>query len=102
MDFLFVRWFGCDAGARGGWKQKKLDLVGFLESDLKPFGFINPADVIRGVHLIPAFHLGRTGELLPGPSCYKDDINGKEWAWYYVNRFVFITILLVIGLLMLS
>ena len=38
--------------ARGGWKAKKLHQIGFIEGN-EAFGFIDPADVIRAVHLIP-------------------------------------------------
>ena len=52
MDFLFVRWFGLDDSpkARGGWKAKKLHQIGFIEGNAA-FGFIDPADVVRVVHL---------------------------------------------------
>jgi hypothetical protein len=70
MDLLFVRWFGLDDSlkAQGGWKAKKLHQIRFIEGDTA-FGFIDPADVIRSVHLIPRFSDGRTMELLGCSSC---------------------------------
>jgi hypothetical protein len=61
MDVLWVRWFGLDADARGGWSKKCLHGISFIPSD-EPgtFGFLDPAQVIRGVHLIPNFPRGRT------------------------------------------
>lgn len=66
MEFLWVRWYGRDMESRAGWKAKRLHRVGFVPSD-EPyaFGFLNPKEVIRGVHLIPAFEHGQTSELLP-------------------------------------
>ncbi|KIM48502.1 hypothetical protein M413DRAFT_7405 [Hebeloma cylindrosporum] len=54
MEFLF------------GWETKKLHQIGFADSD-GAFGFVDPADVVRAVHLIPWFSEGRTKDML-GPS----------------------------------
>ena len=86
MEFLFVRWFGIDDDPSeiGGWKTKKLHQIGFVEGD-EAFGFVDPADVIRGVHLIPWFSQGRTKELL-GPSFAQSVLeNNEDWVRYYVN-----------------
>lgn len=87
MDFLWVRWYGRDRKHPSGWKAKHLPRIGFINSgsdDTMPFGFLDPTDVIRGCHLIPAFHHGRPDELFP-PSIarYKED-----WDYYYVNMYV--------------
>jgi hypothetical protein len=56
MDFLLVRWFGRHPGVASGWAAKRLPRVGFLSAgDSGAFGFLDPQEVIRGVHLIPAF-----------------------------------------------
>jgi hypothetical protein len=84
MEFLFVRWFGLDKVDIGGWKTKKLHQIGFLEGD-KAFGFVDPADVIRAVHLIPQFSQGRTSDHL-GPSFARSTLEKDEdWVRYYVN-----------------
>jgi hypothetical protein len=84
MDFLFVRWFGLDNEEIGGWRTKKLHQIGFIEGD-EAFGFVDPADVIRAVHLIPRFSQGRTADLL-GPSFARSvQENNEDWVRYYVN-----------------
>jgi hypothetical protein len=93
MDFLHVRWFGID------WEYsaaKRLPRIGFFDWDLEPheaFGFVNPADVVRGVHLVPAFAAGMTSRLLPNPSLARRN-NGpsvadwtNDWAYFYVNMY---------------
>ena len=53
MEFLFVRWFGRDPTPRPGWKAKHLIRLGFVpRNDETAFGFIDPAQVIRSIHLI--------------------------------------------------
>ncbi|KAF9032603.1 hypothetical protein BJ165DRAFT_1604790 [Panaeolus papilionaceus] len=64
MHFLWIRWYGLEPSRhyKFGWKARRLPRVGFVDdSDDDPmasptFGFIDPANVIRAVHLIPAFH----------------------------------------------
>ena len=86
MDVLWVRWFGLDTDARGGWSKKRLHGISFIPGD-EPgtFGFLDPAQVIRGVHLIPNFPRGQTDMRLP-PSIVRpagDDNN--DWDSFYVN-----------------
>ncbi|KAH8981983.1 hypothetical protein EDB86DRAFT_2812530 [Lactarius hatsudake] len=89
MDVLFVRWFGLDSvEGRSGWRARRMHSVGFLpDTDVlgPAFGFLDPSEVIRMVHLIPDFVSGRTKELLIGPSmalrtCHPDG----EYKQYYV------------------
>lgn len=66
IDFLGVRWFARNQNIKTGWAVRRLPCVGFYpQGESDAFGFVNPRDVIRGVHLIPAFRYGLTGELLP-------------------------------------
>lgn len=98
VDFLWIRWFGRDMTTSSGFTARRLPRVGFLDTDNPgAFGFLNPEVVIRGVHLIPAFHYGRTGELLKGPSVarqhYVDDDDPTaqaetDWQYFYVNMYV--------------
>ena len=79
MDFLWVRWLGLDTVAPGGWDRKRLHSVGFIpEDDPAAFGFLDPEQIVRGVHLIPAFARGHTSKLLgPRPNtCFARDGNG--------------------------
>ena len=91
IDFLHVRWLGQVKGDKHGDKHMRSEQLTFIpdNSIIQSFGFISPRDVIRRAHLIPAFELGRTEDLL-GPSpvvrvnpndCATDDYDG-----FYVNR----------------
>ena len=47
------------------------------------FGFIDPAEVIRGVHLIPAFAHGKTDRLFgPSIACPLKD-EDQDWQYFY-------------------
>jgi len=86
MDFLWVRWFGKEPGYRWGFKAQRLERVGYLvANDPGAFGFVDPQDVIRGCHLIPAFEYGQTPEFI-GPSMARDHPDG-DWESYYVSRY---------------
>ncbi|KAJ2921989.1 hypothetical protein H1R20_g15105, partial [Candolleomyces eurysporus] len=62
------------------------------------FGFLDPAQVLRGCHLIPAFHLGQTNcnQLLPYDCAVARQVkldsaensSTQDWTNYYVNIFV--------------
>jgi len=83
--FLWVRWFQLKDPGFVPAKERSYPRVAFVpfQSDEdEPFGFIDPAHVIRGCHLIPAFELGRTVELLP-PSVARD--RAGDWAAFNVN-----------------
>jgi hypothetical protein len=89
MDVIWVRWFGIDTDARGGWSKKRLNGISFIPSDEGgAFGFLDPALIIRGVHLIPNFPRGWTDSRLP-PSIARatDGSDGElgEWDSFYVN-----------------
>lgn len=87
MDVLWVRWFGRDMSYRTGWKARRLHRVGFVRDE--PFGFLDPNEVIRGAHLIPAFAHGRTEEIL-GPSIARQPSESHEdWLYYYVAMQVY-------------
>ena len=84
MEFLFVQWFGLDNDKIGGWKSKKLHQISFIQGDAA-FGFVDPTDIIRAIHLIPRFSEGRTKDLL-GPSFARSVLEKDEdWVQYCVN-----------------
>ncbi|KAJ7146245.1 hypothetical protein C8R44DRAFT_897878 [Mycena epipterygia] len=89
MEFVWVRWFGRDLSHRAGWKHRRLHRVGFIdasEPDSGAFGFLDPAEIIRGAHLIPAFHYGRTKHLLsPSVARHFDAEKDEDYIYYYVN-----------------
>ncbi|KZV97244.1 hypothetical protein EXIGLDRAFT_764538 [Exidia glandulosa HHB12029] len=89
MDVLHVRWFRTDPTFEAGWAARRLDCIEFLPSSNScAFGFVDPARVVRGVHLIPAFAHGRTSTLLRSPVA---SVAGRpqdgDWRYYYVARF---------------
>ena len=86
VDVLWVHWFGLDTDARGGWSKKRLHGISFIPWD-EPgaFGFLDPAQVIRGVHLIPNFIRGRTDSRLPPSLVRPVDDGDEDWEGFYVN-----------------
>ncbi|KAI0055213.1 hypothetical protein BV25DRAFT_1815943, partial [Artomyces pyxidatus] len=83
--FLWVRWFR-DDGHTAKVADCRLDSLQFapLKSD-DAFGFVDPDDVLRCSHIIPAFARGKLradGSKLS--SCAND---ADDWHTYYVNRF---------------
>lgn len=91
FDILWVRWFGLDSVGSSGWAARRLHMLGFLPSDDSSgpaFGFIDPTQVIRGVHLIPAFSYGTTEEFL-GPDksiAYQHpELRNRDYVAYYVG-----------------
>jgi hypothetical protein len=87
MEFLFVRWFGRDPTPQPGWKAKRLFRLGFVPgNDETAFGFLDPAQVIRSVHMIPAFAWGHATKYLPERSIIARGIKepDNDWQLYYV------------------
>lgn len=88
MEFLWVRWFGVEPNYRSGFKAARLPKVGFVpEDDPNAFGFLDPALVLRGCHLEPAFAGGRTCELLKtvSPTAARPLHETDDWANFYVT-----------------
>jgi hypothetical protein len=90
MDFLWVRWFGMEPGPYShGFHHARLPKIGFVEaSDNYAFTFLDPAQVVRGAHLIPAFSAGRTSALLPVTKSVARILNPDDeddWVNFYVN-----------------
>jgi len=89
IDLLWVCWFTCHTHSKCGWAVCRLPQVGFYpQDDANVFRFIDLDDVIRTVHLIPAFRFRcTTALLLPSIAHCKSD-NDEDWDWYYVNMYV--------------
>ena len=68
-----------------GWSARRLHRVGFVPPDSPgAFEFIDPFDIIRGVHMIPAFSHGIIDEL--GKSVARRPADDDEdWEYYYVG-----------------
>ncbi|KAG8723471.1 hypothetical protein FRC09_003185 [Ceratobasidium sp. 395] len=84
MDFLWVRWM--ELIQPGSWDRCMLDRVRYMpeNSYRDPYGFLDPACVIRACHMIPAYHYGQTDS----PGSASNDAESDNWVSYYVNRFV--------------
>lgn len=87
LDILWVRWLALIQNHRSGMKCARLPKVAFVEeSDTDVFGFLDPGQVIRGAHLIPAFHSGRgISSLRHGKSLARPGGELDDWEEYYVG-----------------
>ena len=84
IEFLWVRWFEVlDRSA--GWDHAALDSVRFPPmAQEDAFGFVDPADVLRCSHIIPAF---ADGQMHPdGIALSRNARDATDWKRYYVNR----------------
>ena len=71
MEFLWVRWFEYDNRWRAGLNRRRLHRIRFVQQDhMQAYGFLDPDDVIHGMHLIPAFTHSQ---------------NNNEYNYFYVN-----------------
>ncbi|KAJ3826559.1 hypothetical protein F5880DRAFT_1476040, partial [Lentinula raphanica] len=56
VDILWIRWYRCDESYESGFEAKQQPRVYFMDPrDPAAFDFLDPIDVIRAVHIIPAF-----------------------------------------------
>ncbi|KAF9029874.1 hypothetical protein BJ165DRAFT_1397314 [Panaeolus papilionaceus] len=89
LEFLWVRWFGLNSSPRHGWAAKNLPRVGFINErvDRSPaFGFIDPSQVIRAVHLIPDETGGKSRNGLLRPTiARKSSDEHLDWNYFFVN-----------------
>jgi hypothetical protein len=87
VTFLWVRWYEIlkDIPAQQGWENAQLDCLQFPPmSEADSFGFVDPADVLRGSHIIPSFSVGpRHTEAVGVSECAR---NSQDWRQYIVNR----------------
>lgn len=93
VDFLHVRWFRRDRSTPSGWLAKRLPCLSFVpHTEQNAFGFLDPADVVRAVHLMPAFAHERI-TTLPVPSTIVHVLrdghsDNKDWKRYYLGMYV--------------
>ena len=88
IEFLWVRWFGWDLSQDTSFETKCLHHLGFMPAAVDSadaFGFLDPNEIIRGVHLIPAFAHGRTSDLLAPSIARQPSENDEDWTYYYVS-----------------
>jgi hypothetical protein len=86
VEVLWVRWFEHDSRApSGSWSHSRLNRLRFPPmAHEDSFSFLDPADVVRGCHIIPAFAAGKRYADGRGLSPCAGDSN--DWRSYYVNR----------------
>lgn len=89
MEFLWIRWFAQEKDYKAGWTARRLHRVGFLDAtEDGAFAFLDPVEVIRGIHMIPAFAQGTTKGCL-GPSVAREPLSelpdDEDWQFYYIN-----------------
>lgn len=85
MEFLWVRWYQLVGACHSPWSARVLDRLCFPPvADENSFGFIDPEDILRGCHIIPAFSQGRRHPNGKGVSFLAKD--GVDWKAYYLNR----------------
>ena len=94
MEFLWVRWLGVAPNHSFGRQQCRLPKIGFIPNlpDELAFGFLDPALVLRGCHLIPSFEDGKTTKLLTMPpkkrptwTEARQSGEKEDWTNYYVG-----------------
>jgi hypothetical protein len=87
LDILWVRWLAPPQNYQSGLNQARLPKVAFVEeSDSDAFGFLDPSQVIRGAHLIPAFASERgTSALRYGKSLARPGEELDDWEEHYVG-----------------
>ena len=84
FEFLWVRWFEYQ-GWSVRWSNLKLDSITLPSVTSEgAFGFVDPGDVLRACHIIPAFSSGKKYHDATGLSHCTDD--SQDWCRYYVNR----------------
>jgi hypothetical protein len=96
IEFLWVRWFDViqDYSTALGWEHNLLDTVKFLPlEDDDAFGFVDPADVLRGCHVIPSYADGLLHSDRVGTSRCAGDAD--DWKCYFINRCVPPSVILI-------
>ncbi|KZS86653.1 hypothetical protein SISNIDRAFT_384717, partial [Sistotremastrum niveocremeum HHB9708] len=94
IDLVWVRWLGLEQESQGSFKAKRLQKVGFpyaLLADpdaLAAFGFVDPADILRGAHLIPSFAQGRRHDLFGMEVRSAVQPPDGDYQYFSVNQFV--------------
>jgi hypothetical protein len=87
LPMVWVRWFQCDTTqGPSGFHSLRYPSVSFCHSDEPDaFGLIHPDEIVRAVHLIPRFSLGKTDRYLSVPSRGRPVTEESDWKHYSVN-----------------
>ncbi|KAF7793821.1 hypothetical protein EIP86_004942 [Pleurotus ostreatoroseus] len=88
IEFLWVRWFGLEPGSENPFKSLRLPLVGFVSEDVPgAFGFLDPAQVIRAAHIMPAEEFGLKDGLMGSALRRERPAENADWNFYHVGMF---------------
>ncbi|KAH6911820.1 hypothetical protein BKA70DRAFT_1268579 [Coprinopsis sp. MPI-PUGE-AT-0042] len=89
MDFLWIRWLGPRRNYPAGWTAKKLHRVAYVtpRESSPMFGFLDPANVIRAVNLMPVDKYGRSSCRLPPSVGRPNSQDDLDWNYYDVGIF---------------
>ena len=87
LQMAWVRWFTLNTPpGPSGFRSLRYPSVSFCEAqEVDAFGFIHPDEIVRAVHLIPTFKLGRTGRYLGTPSNGRPEAEEDDWRAFNVN-----------------
>ena len=84
MEFLWVQWYGIDDEVKSGFAAKHMFQVSFFEGS-NAIGFVNPADILHVIHLIPCFAGPHITDLLGQSIVQREDEMDQDYEQYYVN-----------------
>lgn len=85
LKFLWVRWY-FNTEPLHEWDTLKLDSVRFTPvNDENAFGFVDPSDVLRSCHIVPAFSSKKVHSDGIGLSRLAKD--SDDWRRYYIIRY---------------
>ncbi|OSD02376.1 hypothetical protein PYCCODRAFT_1390006 [Trametes coccinea BRFM310] len=92
MDFVWVRWFVRDPDHLGGFQERRLPRLHFLEADNSEmgdlFGFVDPNDILRAAYILPGFEHGTTNRLLGCSKLARTTAdNDEDYEYYYACIF---------------
>ncbi|KAG2056612.1 hypothetical protein BDR06DRAFT_1040269, partial [Suillus hirtellus] len=87
LEVLWIQWLAMVQGYRSGMRHAHLPKIVFMEeSNQDGFGFLNPGQLIRGAHLLPAFASGcSVSSLWRGKSLVHPGGQLDNWEKYYVG-----------------
>ena len=90
LQMAWVCWFKLNIPVGpSGFHSLRYPSVSFGESnDPEAFGLVHPEEIIRAIHLIPAFKSGCTAEYLEGPTKGRPESEHDDWRHYNINMWV--------------
>lgn len=83
-EFLWVRWYDIDTTHQSGFQHRRLPRLQY-STGVGAFGFINPSDIIRSVHLVPAYTYGFNDSAPSSTLARRASDGDQDWRYYYVN-----------------